>query len=306
MTCIRGLIYFSFYMPHVLSNNILEVHLDTPLEGYSFSRFDWTGKITEVKFRNIPITSTERTDHVDPNLFGKGLYNEFGIDTALGFREAKPGEWFHKIGIGALKRTDGPYQFTTPYKIRPAQFQFEPLSDQVRISCLSETLNGYSYVLRKEIQLKENNLIITCQLDNTGRKPIETDEYVHNFVGVDQDLIEKDYLLRLPFELHPKKFQALVNPENKMVIGKNKISFRDIPNKQFFVSHLNGNETLPAAWELHHLKSGVGIRETGNFSTEKVNLWGWQHVISPELFQYVSIDPGNAEAWTRTYQFFNL
>ena len=294
------------HMPHVLSNKVLEIHLDVPLEGYSFSRFDWTGKITQVLYRNLPVTATERTDQVDHNLFGKGLYNEFGIDTALGFQEAKPGEWFHKIGVGALKKTDEPYQFTRRYKIRPARFQFETLPDSVLISCLSETLNGYAYELHKEIKLQENSLIITYQLENKGRKVIETEEYVHNFMGVAKDLIGKDYLLRFPFELDQNKFQALVNSERKMAIGKNEISFLGIPNEQFFVSHLNGEQTVSALWELHHHQTCIGMRETGSFSTQKVNLWGWQHVISPELFQNVSIDPGNTEAWTRTYQFFNL
>ena len=293
-------------MPHILSNGVLEIHWDVPLQGYSSSRFDWTGKITKVTFRNTPMTTTERTDEVNRDLFGMGLYNEFGIDTALGFKEAKTGEWFHKIGVGALKKTDGPYLFTTPYEIRPAEFHYELYPEKIHVRCLSESLNGYAYLLIKEYRIEENGLIINYQLENTGQKTIETDEYVHNFMSVDHNLIGKDYRLRFSFNLQPEKFRALVNPEMTMEIREKEISFQGIPNEQVFISHLNGEQSVPAVWELQHLKSNTGIRETGSFSTQKVNLWGWQHVISPELFQHITIPPREVASWSRHYKFFSL
>ena len=291
-------------MSHILKNSTLEVHLDLPSEGYRFSRFDWTGKITGVKYRNIPMTTIERTDNVNAVLFGKALYNEFGIDTALGFEEAKPGEWFHKIGIGALKKTKGAYQFTNPYEIRPAKFHVEPQPNQLRIDCHSESINGYAYSLSKVIRLQESCLIIDYKLHNTGDQAIVTDEYVHNFIGVDKELIGKDYVLRFPFAINVEKFQALVNPEGKMDILKTEVSFKGNPNEQFFVSHLNGKYVVEATWELVHLKSGSGVRETGSFPTRKVNLWGWTHVVSPELFTEVHVAPGNSAKWSRRYEVF--
>ena len=48
-------------MSHILKNKKLEIQIDFPLENYNFSRFDWTGKIVEVKFQNIQMSSVERT-----------------------------------------------------------------------------------------------------------------------------------------------------------------------------------------------------------------------------------------------------
>lgn len=293
-------------MPCILKNNSLEVHFDLPLEGYNFSRFDWTGKITEISFKNVPVTTTERTDKVNPNHFGRGLYNEFGIETALGFEEARPGEWFHKIGVGALQKTDAPYLFSAPYKIRPTQFEVTREANKLIVVCHSESLNGYAYELKKEISLQEISLTIQYQLNNTGQKPITTDEYVHNFMGINQDLIGKEYELRFPFELDQDAFDMLVNPEGKMGFGKREVSFNATPQEQFFVSHLNGTQKVPALWELLHLKSKIGIRETGSFSTQKVNLWGWKHVVSPELFHQISVQPGDTSKWSRTYECFEL
>jgi len=41
---------------------------------------------------------------------------------------------------------------------------------------------------------------------------------------------------------------------------------------------------VAAFWELINTKNKIGISETGSFNTTRVNLWGWKHVISPELF----------------------
>ncbi len=70
-------------MPHKLKNENLEIQIDLPDENYNFSRFDWSGKIAAVKFQNIPLTIAERTDIVNDAVFGKGFYNEFGMDAAL-------------------------------------------------------------------------------------------------------------------------------------------------------------------------------------------------------------------------------
>ena len=65
-------------------------------------------------------------------------------------------------------------------------------------------------------------------------------------------------------------------------------------------------EQVDAAWELLHHKHKIGISETANFKTNKVNLWGWKHVISPELFIPIFIQPGESTEWSRTYKVFNI
>ncbi len=77
----------------------------------------------EVKFQNIQLSGIERTDCQNENYFGKGFYNEFGIDTALGFDETDIGGWFHKIGVGLLKKDDTQYLFSKTYEIKPAEFK---------------------------------------------------------------------------------------------------------------------------------------------------------------------------------------
>ena len=293
-------------MAHILKNKNLEIHIDLPLENYNFSRFDWTGKIVKVKFQTILVSGIERSDCGEEQHFGKGFYNEFGIDTPLGFDEVKIGGWFHKIGIGLLKKDDNQYIFNKAYEIKPAEFKTTANSNKIIIECKSQAINGYSYLLKKEIELFESSFVINYFLQNTGAKPIITNEYNHNFVAINKDSIGKNYILKFPFQLKPKLFGEIVNPEQKVDIGQNEIKFNGVPKEQFFFSNLSGDETVDAGWELINLKNKIGISETGSFKTNKVNLWGWEHVISPELFFNIDINSGQSIKWSRTYNLYKI
>ena len=160
--------------------------------------------------------------------------------------------------------------------------------------------------MKKKIELQESSFTIKYELQNTGVKDIITDEYVHNFIAINNDLIGRNYILKFPFQLKPKLFWETVNPEQKVDIEENEIKFIDSPKEQFFFSNLSGNKNVDAAWELINLKSKIGISEIGSFKTNKVNLWGWRHVISPELFFKIFVKPGESSKWFRTYNVFNV
>jgi len=293
-------------MTHILKNKNLEIHIDLPLENYDFSRFDWTGKIVSVKYKDIYVSGIERTDIEDDNKHGKGFYNEFGIEIPIGYDEAKEGEWFPKIGVGLLKKKGEKYLFSKKYKIRPAEFKVSTAPDKLIISCQSPLVNGYSYVLKKEIELTESGFIIRYFLKNTGEKIIATNEYDHNFLAINKELIGSSYILKFAFPLKPELFDATVNPENKVEVGQREISFNGTPGEQFFFSNLSGNQNVDASWELLNTKNKIGISETGSFKTTKVNLWGWKHVISPELFFDINVKPGEEIEWSRTYNIFEI
>ncbi len=205
-------------MAHVLKNEQLEIQIDLPLENYNFSRFDWTGKIVSVKYKNIFVTGVEILNDKDDTRLGKGFYNEFGIDAALGFAETKAGDWFHKIGVGLLKKEGEDYLISRKYTIQPAEFNVSVKQDVLIISSMSPAFNGYSYFLKKEIKLVESGFIIKYYLENTGEKIINTDEYNHNFVAVNKELMGSDYQLKFPFYLKPEQFGETVNPDGKVKI----------------------------------------------------------------------------------------
>ena len=290
-------------MPHILKNANLEIHIDLPVEGYNFSRFDWTGKITQIKFQGIPVTTVEDTEVSNLNHYGRGLYNEFGMDAPPGFTEAQLGSWFIKIGIGALKKYKSNYLFSDPYQVEPSKFKIGQFNNRLVIEAASKTKDGYGYLLKKELILKDDQFILDYQLKNTGLKVILTEEYVHNFLAVNHDLIGSEYILKFPFLLEPEYFKETVNPERIVVFDESEIRFLGTPEEQFFFSDLSGNKEVEANWKLEHIKSGISVSETASFTSDKINLWGWKHVISPELFYRIEIAPGESTAWSRTYQF---
>ena len=293
-------------MKHILKNKNLELHFDFPQENYQFSRFDWTGKITSVIYKNIPVTTSEKLKTQNDVVDGKGLYNEFGIETAVGFKEIKNGEWFHKIGVGILKKDDEPYFFNKKYEFQTTDFEVEVSTDSIHIYCKSKNINGYSYQLHKEIVLLDSGFKINYQLKNTGTKSINTDEYCHNFIAINNEQIGSAYILQFPFLLDSELFDAIVNPNENIVFTQQEFSFKSSNQEEFFFSNLSGGKKVTASWELINYKTKLGIRETGNFKTSKINLWGSNHVISPELFFNILLNSGETETWSRTYELFEI
>ena len=293
-------------MPHILSNKDIEVHIHLPSENYKLSRFDWTGKIVAVKFKGKQISGVELANAPEEAFCGKGFYNEFGIDSPLGFDETEIGGLFHKIGIGLLKKDSDHYNFHHKFAIQPAEFQFNIEANALRIKCHSQAINGYAYSLEKEIRLTDHGFTLNYHLENLGEKPIVTNEYNHNFLCIDHHLMDKDYRLEFSFELNPAKFQEVVNPEEKVAIGTNSVTFNETPKDPFFFSNMSGGEIVNAKWTLENLKSKIGISETGDFQTNMINLWGWGHVISPELFFSIHLEAGQSLEWSRNYDIYEL
>lgn len=291
---------------YILKNKKLQVHIDLPMENYQFSRFDWTGKISAVKYKGVYVSGTEKWNHKDSMDYGKGFYNEFGIDTPIAYKETKEGDYFHKIGIGLLKKEGEHYRFSNTYEIRPAEFKITKESNRLIIECIAQNTNGYSYVLMKEIELLESGFVIKYHLRNTGEKTIMTNEYTHNFLAINKELMGSHYILKFPFQIKPESLGATVNPEGKVEISQKEITFNGTPNEQFFFSNLSGDENVDASWELINTKSKIGISEKGSFKTSKVNVWGWKHVISPELFFDINVEPNQVAEWSRTYHVFEI
>jgi hypothetical protein len=286
---------------NVLRNKDIELHLADPLENYHLSRFDWTGKIEKVLFQGKQVSGMEIDGQEDSHEIGKGFYNEFGIEKAIGFEDIQVGEWFHKIGVGLLKK-DGPeYDFAHHYKIKPAKFDLNCESEKAMIRCTSTDYNGYAYQLHKKIRLLENGFVIEYRLINLGERPIITDEYNHNFIALPHE--DKSYNLKFAFKLQEEKFDEFLDSEDRTNIGFKEVNFKAPITEPFFISNLSGNEEVKAEWEMENLRDEFSLKESGDFTTGKINLWGWKKVVSPELFYDVHIEPGKFLEWKRTYTF---
>ncbi|MBN2414001.1 hypothetical protein JXQ31_20165 [candidate division KSB1 bacterium] len=292
----------------VLENHILRLEIQEPGAGYNGSRFDWTGQIIQIIFANKQYFCTDETpDPSKRHLFGRGLYNEFGIDMPIGYQDCPPGEQFPKIGIGyLLKESDQKYDFFKNYRIEPFDFSITEEQDSVTFICRAKEYRDYAFILVKKVTLSDNTFTIRYVLENRGERDINTNEYVHNFLAINGSSINNLYRLKFSFPLRQEGFGESLNPKNIVDIYKKEITWKGVPDSPFFFSHVNSGQLSRASWFLEHEQYKVGISESCEFPVQKINIWGTTHVVSPEIFYYIALKPGEKTLWERKYCVYKL
>lgn len=295
-------------MSFQLKNEYICLDIQKPGEFYRKARFDWTGQIIQITFLNkYTFCTTEKLDDKSINDYGRGLYNEFGIDKPVGYDDCKVGEKFPKIGVGLLtKESTKPYNFFEDYKVTPYSFKTSFNDTEVVFICKSAKDQEYSFVLEKRIVLNKNTFRVYYTLTNNGKKEIRTNEYIHNFLSVDYKAIDQNYKLYFPFKINPDKLRGKVNPGNVVQFENDVVSFRSMPEDQFFFGNINTKYKGKGEWKLINTQDKLGIKEKTDFEIQKINLWGAGHVISPEIFFEINVTPGKSLSWSRTYELFTL
>jgi hypothetical protein len=276
--------------------------VDFPGEVYSMTRFDWTGLIREVRYKGQPITGRESPQTDRDTALGCGCYNEFGIEGPIGFQEAAPGDWVHKIGVGLLRKEHPGYDFHHGYELRPAQFETSTDKDTIRTACSGPEHNGFGYRLDKRIEVLEDGFAVHYALHNTGTKPFASSEYNHNFIALDQGPIDTRYRLDFGFAPNPDGFGESVNPEGAAVFEGSALHFRSCPSEPVFFSNLTGGKAHRASWTMRCASNGLSLSETGDFETASINVWSNGRVLSPELFIQLELLPGTSRRWSRRYR----
>jgi hypothetical protein len=293
-------------MSIVLTNNRLELELDEPGQIYTMTRFDYIGKIKQaVLDKKYSFGSQEITKGYSQEKNGQGFYNEFGISDPIGYDDCELGGQFPKIGVGLLtKPDDKSYDFMRQYEILPFKTDF--ILGDYWIKFISSPMNcrGYEVKYTKLIKLNENSFSIYYELQNTGFKSISTSEYCHNFIAINNSSIDGNYVLKFPFKIDRSVMDEFVNPGDAIQFKDKRMIFKNTLEEEFFFSHLEYDNGLKGMWEITNDKHGVGVRETTDFVPFKINIWGWKHVISPELFYKIVIDPGQKITWQRKFEFF--
>lgn len=294
-------------MPMILENKELQLEIDAPNELYQGARFDWSGQISQIRYRNKhTFCTTENKDTASQKLLGRGLHNEFGIDAALGYEDCPLGEQFHKIGVGLLtKATKDTYQFYTNYDIEPAIFCIQNDGLSATFTVTPRPIRGHSYVLVKRIELVDDSFTIHYHLTNTGNFPIHTTEYVHNFLSMDGHPLDHQYILRFPFQIDTSLFSETVNPDHIVSFNDNRLTWNTTPQAPFFFSDMNPTHQQ-LSWELEHSGAKIGIREIPSFDVQRINVWGTGHVVSPEIFYPIHLLPGQNCKWARKYDIYSI
>ena len=271
---------------------------------YQGTRFDWSGVISSLEWNGHNYFG-QWFQRYDPKLHDAitGPVEEF---SGLGYDEVRAGENFVRIGVGAVRKRDEPAyrQFTTYDIVDPGTWTVRRGSDRVEFTHTLRETAGYAYEYRKTVRLKGGTLVLEHRLKNTGRKPIATTVYEHDFFMLDRQPTGPDFVVRFPFEL------TAAAPLNGLaeIRGKDFVYLRELQTGQTVQTQLTGFGPTARDYDfrLENRKTGAGVRQTGDRPMSKINLWSIRSNISPEAFIDIAVAPGQSSSWRITYEFYQV
>ncbi|WP_317171570.1 hypothetical protein [Spirosoma profusum] len=293
-----------------LSNGVIQTTLYLPdaSQGYyQGTRFDWAGSFKNLDYKGHSFVEPW-FENYDPKLHDaiSGPAEEF---VPLGYAEAQPAGTFVKIGVGVLRKPDEkPYAFSKYYEIaNPGEWAIKKSRDQVDFSHkLNDATSGYGYVYQKTVKLTKDKpeLVLEHRLKNTGKLPIETSTYNHNFFIIDKQPTGPTVNVQFPFEVkgEGKGFGTTI------VAQGNKLAYsRDLDKKeQVYSAGLQGFGATSADYDIRieNQKTGAGVRIRGDKPLEKLVYWACSTTSCPEPYIRLSAAPGQEISWTITYEFY--
>ena len=261
-----------------------------------------------------------------------GPSEEFGTDgAALGFAEAKPGGTFVKIGVGILRKPQageppmpppppargnagpggrgGPdrYDHSRTYTlVDPGKWTTKKTRDSVEFTQeLNDAADGYGYIYRKVIRLVPGKaqMVIEHSLKNTGKNPIQSTVYNHNFFVLDNEGPSQDFTITVPFEIKSPRPPTAGLLE---VRGNELVYLKTLTGEDRATATLGGFGDTAKDYDIRvvNRKLGVGYHVVGNRPLTNVAVWSIRTVNAVEPYIAMSIAPGKDFTWTLTYDYF--
>ncbi len=293
-TITNGLVRTTLYLP------------DAQRGYYQGTRFDWSGA-----FKSLEHNGHQYVDQwfeiYDPKIHDaiNGPVEEF---TALGYADTKPGDTFVKIGVGVLRKPDDkPYSFARPYDVVDyGKWNVKTGKDYANFRHELSDEGGYAYQYVKTVRLVKGKpeLVLEHRLENTGRKLIETSVYNHNFFVIDKQPTGPGIEVRFPFAVkgEGRGFgSAILTKDSSLVYA------RDLEKReQVFSAGLQGFGPTADAYDIRieNVKTGAGVRATGDQPIEKLVYWACSTTSCPEPYVKLRAAPGQTVTWTITYAFY--
>jgi len=287
------------------------LYLPDPDKGYyRGTRFDWAGSIASLE-ANGHTYFGKWFDRYDPKLHDAitGPVEEFLTgDAALGYTEAKPGEKFVRIGIGALKKPEeSKFERFKTYEIVDAGKRTQKSGpDWIEFTHELADINGYAYLYTKRLSLTKDKaeLVIDHSLKNTGKKVIDTEVYNHNFYMLDNQTAGPDFTVKFAF---PPK--ALADFKGLAEVKDNELRYlAELRRGQSVFSELTGFGTDASHndFRVENRKTGSGVRQRGDLPVSKLLFWSIATTVCPEAYVRLKIEPGKTASWKIQYEFYTL
>ena len=312
-----------------ISNDAVRLRLylpDASVGFYRGTRFDWSGvigsaqyaghdyfpqwfqradaKVRDFEYDGGDIVASRCTAITGPS-------EEFVTDgAALGFKEAKPGGTFIKIGVGVLRKPDeaGYDMFRVYELVDGGKWSVDRRADAIEFRQeLADPATGYGYDYRKTVSLAKGQpeFVLDHSLRNTGRRPIQSSVYNHNFLYLDRLPPGPGLSITLPFAIHASPSP---DPSLAEVLG-NQILFRKTlagQDRVYFAIAGFGADAKDYDIRIESRQAGVGLRITGDRPLARAALWTIRAPLSVEPFIDMNIAPGAEFTWRIHYRFYTL
>jgi hypothetical protein len=290
-----------------ISNDEVEmlIYLPDAEKGmYRATRFDWSGVIGSVKYKDHEYFGYWKDTH-DP-LFHEDLTGpvEGYLKPGLGYEEAEPGGGYVRIGVGLIEKPDeAEYSFRNFYKLLDhGTWTLDHGNDWISFRHELNTDIGYSYIYEKRIQLKNDGFLMEHKLQNTGELAIETDQFNHNFFMIDGEPSGTAFSISFPFVVSTED-----DPSGFVELRENEIRFvRDLQEDDSFFLQLQGfsQDLDDHRVTVQNHKSGAGVTFSIDKALHRIAFWACHTTLSPENFIWLNVAPGDSDTWTSEYTLF--
>jgi hypothetical protein len=286
-------------------------YLPDPVRGYyRATRFDWSGVVASLEYQGHNFFGPW-FDHYDPKIHDSisGPVEEFRAgNVPLGYAEAKAGGTFIRIGVGVLRKPEERHfdDFKTYDIVDPGRWTVRHGSDWVEFVHVLSDSYGYAYVYKKTIRLVKGKpqMVLEHSLRNTGRRPIDTNVYDHNFLVLDNQPTGPAFTVSFPFAVH-----AVRDLKGLAEVKGNRILFpRELEPGESVLTNLTGFGDSSKDYDItvENKQQRAGMHVIGDRPLSDIMFWSIRTTVCAEPYIEMHIGPGQESKWRIVYAFYTF
>ena len=274
---------------------------------YRGTRFDWSGVVASLEWNGHTYFG-QWFERYDPKLHDAitGPVEEFLTNGAgLGYDEAKPGDTFVRIGVGAVRKPDEPRTASSRHTRSSILANGRSTKDPTGSnSSTSSRHRGLRVRLPEARAPRRDTLVLEHRLKNTGRKAIATSVYKHNFFMLDGQPTGPDVVVRFPFE--PRATRALNGLAETR--GRDFVYLKELQRATTVQTDMEGFGAT--AGGLRHPRREPqdrrGRAANGRSADVEAPVRSIRTTVCPEAFLDLRVEPGKESSWRIAYQFYQV
>jgi hypothetical protein len=297
---------FGQYPEAMISNGLIEAKLYLPDATNGFyrgTRFDWSGVISSVRYKNHEFFGQWYPTH-NPKVHD-AIQGPVEAFDPIGYDNAKPGETFIKIGVGTVKKINSnPYRFSSPHEIiNSGEWKIKKKKSSVQFVHKLQDPGGYGYIYKKNLRLVKGKpeLILEHSLKNIGKNAIETSAFNHNFFVIDKQTTGPDFTVSLPFEINNKAAGKNLKFEKNNLVYLKELTRGE--STMEYPTGYTGDRVEDYDFTVSNSKTGASVRITSDKPLSNFMFWSVPTTLSPEPFIKVMALPGETFHWNIKYEF---